>query len=142
MTNHFDAHLTWQWVKCQQFRGFLFLSDEIFLEVGKTYFSAFRNEIENREKMSAQMLNEINERLAKMPYLGGYEVFFSSFLKILLILKISWQKRTKKSWPKLSSHHFNMWTLYAGIIKERNFLIFWAIIVDRRFFSIKLRLNS
>ena len=24
--------------------------------------------------MSAQLLNEINERLAKMPYLGGYEV--------------------------------------------------------------------
>merc|ERR1711976_635869 len=33
-----------------------------------------RNEVENREKMSAQLLNEINERLAKMPYLGGYEL--------------------------------------------------------------------
>ena len=25
-------------------------------------------------EMSAQMLNELNERLAKLPYLGGYEV--------------------------------------------------------------------
>ena len=38
--------------------------------------------------MSAQLLNEINDRLAKMPYLGGYEVkfkilgFFDAFLAV------------------------------------------------------------